>query len=342
MTNLPTVLLVNLGSPSTLNIRDIRKYLKEFLSDDAVIDLPKPIQQFIVRAFVIPFRPKRTKSSYQHIWTPEGSPLVINTERIARALHKKTGWNVRIAMRYQEPSIRKAIENINQDNCEEVIVVPLYPHNAMATIGSTRKEVERIVAEVNSKLQIRFVRSFFDHPAYIDSLANSIRPHLSDQTDMLLFSYHGLPERQIRKADPVGDHCMIAEKCCTRNSNSARQCYRANALKTAELTAHKLGLLKGTWKVSFQSRVSAIGPKWLTPYTKDELKHGPNNEIRNIVVVCPSFICDCLETLFEIDIEGRQMFSESGGQSFRFVPCLNDNSDFIDCMEKIVSESLVT
>jgi ferrochelatase len=311
--------------------------LKEFLSDDSVIDLPKPVQQLIVRAFVIPFRPKRTKKAYEQIWTPEGSPLVINSEKIARALQKKTGWDVRIAMRYQEPSIFKVIEKINKDNCEELIVVPLYPHNAMATVGSTRKEVERIVEEVNSKLKIRFVKPFFDHPAYIESLSNSIRPHLSDQMDMLLF-----PERQIRKADPVGTHCMSLTNCCSRHSSSVVQCYRANAFKTAELTAHKLKISKEKWRTSFQSRVSAIGPKWLTPYTSDELKHGPSNGIKNIVVACPSFICDCLETLFEIDIEGRQVFNESGGQSFRFVPCLNEDSDFIDCMENIISEMLMT
>ncbi len=333
----PTIMLINLGSPSSLDVSDIRKYLKQMLSDDEIIDLPKPLQQFIIRAFVLPFRPKKSRSAYEKIWTSEGSPLLINTQKISRELKKKTSWNVEVAMRYQEPSIRKTIQKISKDDCKELIVIPLYPHNAMATVGSTKKEVERIAMEVNEHLRINFLKPFFNHSDYIDCLVKSITPHITDKLDMLLFSYHGLPERQIRKSDPGGDYCLTEVDCCMGNCSITEKCYRANTQNTARLTAEKLGLEKDKWTVSYQSRVSAIGPKWLSPYTSDELKRYPDFGIKNVVVVCPSFVCDCLETLFEIDIEGRDIFTESGGTSFTFVPCLNDNSDFINFLQSEVS-----
>ena len=330
------ILLVNLGSPSSLDIADIRKYLSQFLSDDSVIDLPKPLQQTLLRTFILPFRPKYTKAAYEKIWTPEGSPLVVNTQKIANALHEKTGWNVDIAMRYQQPSIEKALEKISKEGCRKMVIVPLYPHNAAATIGSTKKEIQRIVTKLNPKFSISFVKPFFDNDAYIDALASSLEPHIYHDMDTLLFSYHGLPERHLLKADPTGSHCMTMKHCCTGNADVARTCYRANVLKTASLTAQKLKLSNDKWTVSFQSRVSLIGPKWLNPYTSYQLKHFPESGLRRLVVVCPSFICDCLETLFEIDIEGRRIFEQAGGKSFTFVPSLNDRPVFINCLEKLI------
>jgi len=290
---------------------------------------------------VLPFRPKYTRSAYKQIWTSEGSPLVRNTQKIGKALKNKTGWDVRVAMRYQEPSIRQVFEKINKDGGKDVIVVPLYPHNAMATVGSTRKEVEEVVESINPELRVEFIKPFFNHPAYIECLVKSIRPYLSDETDMLLFSYHGLPERQIRKSDPLGTHCMNQPNCCDSKSLGTQKCYRANTLHTSQSIADRLGLDENKWRTSFQSRVSSVGPKWLTPYTSEELKNFPKAGSENIAVVCPSFICDCLETLFEIDIEGRQIFKDSGGHSFKFIPCLNNDPDFIDCLELMVSDLIM-
>ena len=333
------VLLINLGSPSTPDIKDVRRYLKEFLSDDEVIDLPKPIQQFILHAFILPFRPKRSKAAYERIWTQEGSPLVNNTQKIADALCRKTGWTVDIAMRYQQPSMRTAIRNIVKDGVKEIVVVPLYPHNAMATIGTTRKELNRIVAQVDSNLKVYFAEPFFDHNAYIDALVASIRPHITSTTDILMFSYHGLPERHLLKADVTGCHCMKVTECCSSECSSMRACYRANVLKSSSLAAKSLGLPNGKWRVSFQSRVSAIGPKWLSPYTNRELDLHPRVGLNNVVIVCPSFVCDCLETLWEIDIEGREIFRRAGGGPFTYVPSLNASPDFINCLEEVVLDA---
>ena len=333
------VLLINLGSPSTPDIKDVRRYLKEFLSDDEVIDLPKPLQQFILHAFILPFRPKRSKIAYERIWTQEGSPLVNNTQKIADALCRKTGWTVDIAMRYQQPSIRKTISNIVKDGVKEVVVVPLYPHNAGATIGTTRKELNRIAAQIDSNLKISFANPFFDHDAYINALARSIRPHVTSTTDILMFSYHGLPKRHLLKADVTGRHCMKVAECCSTECSSMRTCYRANVLKSSFLVAKKLGLSNDKWRVSFQSRVSAIGPKWLSPYTNRELNVHPRVGLNNVVIVCPSFVCDCLETLWEIDIEGREIFRRAGGDSFTYVPSLNASPDFINCLEEVIVDT---
>ena len=333
------VLLINLGSPTSTSVQNIRKFLKEFLSDDAVIDLPKPLQQIILRAFILPFRPSRTKKAYEQIWAAEGSPLVANTRKIASALHTQTGWKVHVAMRYQQPSIRKAVQQLRTQNVTEVVVVSLYPHYATATIGTTRDAVERIIAEEYPSLKASFVRPFFNHPAYIGALASSIQPQINAAIDLLVFSYHGLPERHLRKTDPTGHHCLTTENCCNVDCDAANTCYRAHALKTSALVAKQLKLAEDKWAVTFQSRVSLVGPKWLRPHTLQEFKRYPSTGIHNVVVACPSFTADCLETLYEINILGREAYETAGGTFFRWVPALNDSPEFIDCLEAIVREA---
>ena len=295
------ILLINLGSPKSLDKKDVKDYLREFLSDDLVIDLPKILQQFILRCFILPFRPAQAKEAYELIWEEEGSPLIINTQKIANALANKTGWNVDIAMRYQEPSIKNIIEKYKENKVEDLTIISLYPHNAMSTTLSTELAVKEIVKKVYPDLKLSFVEPFYDNPLYIEALSESIKPYLKD-IDKLVFSYHGIPMRHIKKSDISGLHCMGENSCCEIDNVSSRNCYRSNTFTTSKLTAQYLKLKSSEWMMTFQSRVSIISPNWLKPYTDIELDNLPPKGVERVGVVCPSFVADCLETLEEIDM----------------------------------------
>ena len=329
------ILLINLGSPDSLNINDIRKYLKEFLSDDLVIDLPKPIQQLILRLFILPFRPKKTQEAYKLIWGKKGSPLIENTKNIANSLQKKTGWNVDFAMRYQNPSILNSIKKYKDNNITKVTIIPLYPHNAISTTLSTELEIKKIVKKVFPKLELSFIKPFFNHPLYIEALSKSIKPYLKN-IDKLIFSYHGIPERHIKKGDVSNSYCMKSSDCCKIDCEFSQNCYRSNVLTTSELCSKQLQLEKKHWMLSFQSRVTIIDPNWLKPYTDLELIKMPKNNIKKIAVVCPSFVADCLETLEEIKIRGDKTFKDAGGKEFTYIPCLNNNEQFISLLENLI------
>ncbi|MBF89871.1 MAG: ferrochelatase [Candidatus Marinimicrobia bacterium] len=332
------ILLINLGSPKSLSIKHIRKYLNEFLSDDHVIDLPKYIQQFILRSFILPFRPKQAKEAYEQIWTKAGSPLINNTKLIANSLMKKTGLKVKIAMRYQEPSIESQIKNIKNKGIKELVVIPLYPHHAMSTTVSTELEFNRIVETIYSDLDFKYVKPFYDNPKYIFALSETIKPFLNKNPDKIIFSYHGIPERHIKKSDLIGNHCLINSDCCQINCLTSENCYRSNVFTTSKLVAEYLNLDNDIWDVTFQSRVSIIDPRWLKPYTDKEFIKLGKSTSKNIAVICPSFIADCLETLEEINIRGRKSFLESGGISFNYIPCLNNNSFFIELLEELINK----
>jgi ferrochelatase len=329
------ILLINLGSPKSLDKKDVKDYLREFLSDDLVIDLPKILQQFILRCFILPFRPAQAKEAYELIWEEEGSPLIINTQKIANALAKKTGWNVDIAMRYQEPSIENVIKKYKENNVEELTVISLYPHNAMSTTLSTELAVKEVVRRIYPDLKLSFVEPFYDNPLYIEALSESIKPYLKD-IDKLVFSYHGIPMRHIKKSDISGSHCIGENSCCNIDNVSSRNCYRSNTFTTSKLTAQYLKLKSSEWMMTFQSRVSIISPNWLKPYTDIELDNLPPKGVEKVGVVCPSFVADCLETLEEIDMRARETFEEAGGQTFKYIPCLNDDKKFISVLEHLI------
>ena len=329
------ILLINLGSPKSLDKKDVKDYLREFLSDDLVIDLPKILQQFILRCFILPFRPAQAKEAYELIWEEEGSPLIINTQKIANALAKKTGWNVDIAMRYQEPSIENVIEKYKENNVEELTVISLYPHNAMSTTLSTELAVKEVVRRIYPDLKLSFVEPFYDNPLYIEALSESIKPYLKD-IDKLVFSYHGIPMRHIKKSDISGSHCIGENSCCNIDNVSSRNCYRSNTFTTSKLTAQYLKLKSSEWMMTFQSRVSIISPNWLKPYTDIELDNLPPKGVERVGVVCPSFVADCLETLEEIDMRARETFEEAGGHTFKYIPCLNDDKKFISVLEHLI------
>lgn len=331
------VLLVNLGSPKNLDKKSVKQYLKVFLSDDYVVDLPKLLQQLILRAFILPFRPNKTLHAYKQVWTKEGSPLIVSTKKIAMKLAEKTNWNVEIAMRYEEPSIKEALEKLKNQGCKKLFVITLYPHNAMATTITTEVEVRRIADNLFKELELVFIKPFYGNKQYINALKKSIEPFIEkDHFDKLIFSYHGIPERQAKKTDVTGKHCFSSENCCEIECPGSADCYKAHTVQTTNKVVKELGLDNENWEISYQSR---IGPGWLKPFTDKRLSAMPNNGIKSIAIVCPSFISDCLETLEEIDIRGRDTFINAGGENMTYIPCLNESENTIDLLESLVIEN---
>ena len=331
------VLLINLGSPKELSKKSVRQYLRVFLSDDNVVDLPKFFQQFILRLFILPFRPKNTLEAYEKIWTKEGSPLIISTESIANKLTEKTGWNVEYAMRYEEPSIEKALHKFKKNEINKIYVISLYPHNAMATTVTTELETRNVAMNVSNDFELIFTKPFFDNEEYINAMVNSIRPYVENKSyDKIIFSYHGIPKRQAKKTDETGEHCFSTSNCCEVKNDGSKDCYRSHTRIASDLTAKKLGLKDDQWEIAYQSR---IGPGWLTPFTDKRLAKLPEEGKDNIAILCPSFISDCLETLEEIDIRGRETFLKAGGKNMTYIPCLNDSEDTINLLENLVRAS---
>ena len=335
--NTTGILLINLGSPKKLTKKSVREYLKVFLSDDYVLDLPKILQQIILRVFILPFRPKKTLEAYELIWTPEGSPLITSTESIANKLSLKTGWDVDYAMRYEDPSIENALLNFKSKGIYKIIVISLYPHNAMATTITTEIETRIVANKLSEDFELVFTKPFFDNEIYINAIANTIKPCLEKASfDKIVFSYHGIPKRQAKKTDETGVHCFSDSNCCEIAGDGSKDCYRSHTRIASDLTAKKLGLSDDQWEVAYQSR---LGPGWLTPFTDKRLAELPEEGKKNIAVLCPSFISDCLETLEEIDIRGRKTFFDAGGKNMTYIPCLNDSEDTINLLENLVKSA---
>tara|TARA_Y100001970_G_scaffold158998_1_gene194403 strand:- start:23646 stop:24641 length:996 start_codon:yes stop_codon:yes gene_type:complete len=319
------ILIINLGSPDDLSTSSIKKYLKEFLSDGLVIDYPKFIRKMVVNLFIIPLRIKTTSKAYSRIWSKNGSPLINGTYKLSSYVKNKLNWPVEIAMRYQNPSIKSALEKLIEKGCNEITVLPLYPHYAISSTKTSIKEVKRVVDKNKMSVKLNFIKSFYKDEGYIEALVSVIENHRSPNSDLLLFSYHGIPKRHLRKASKKIKH--LESKCLNSECLIEEYCYRHQVYETSRLCAEKMRIPNKNWKVSFQSR---IGPGWLEPFTDKELSSLPQKGVRHIDVVCPSFIIDNLETLEEIDIQGRNIFLNSGGVTFNYIPCMNFNSLFID------------
>ena len=271
--NTTGILLINLGSPKKLTKKSVREYLKVFLSDDYVLDLPKILQQIILRVFILPFRPKKTLEAYELIWTPEGSPLIISTESIAKKLSSKTGWDVDYAMRYEDPSIENALLNFKNKGIYKIIVISLYPHNALATTITTEMETRIVANKLSEDFELVFTKPFFDNEIYINAISKTIKPHIEKASfDKIVFSYHGIPKRQAKKTDETGVHCFSDSNCCEIAGDGSKDCYRSHTRIASDLTAKKLGLSDDQWEVAYQSR---LGPGWLTPFTDKRLAELP-------------------------------------------------------------------
>tara|TARA_E500000331_G_scaffold190342_1_gene183153 strand:+ start:1819 stop:2817 length:999 start_codon:yes stop_codon:yes gene_type:complete len=321
------ILLINLGSPKDLELSSIKNYLKEFLSDDLVIDYPKFLQQILVNWIIIPSRYKNTREAYSEIWTDQGSPLINSTLNLGKEISSKAEVPVEVSMRYQYPSIKEGLLNLTKKGCSDIFVVPLYPHYAMSTTLTTENEVKRIKNELNLDVDLKFIGTFYNQDEYIKSLSVVIDKNRQEGSDFLLFSYHGIPNRHLLKTDPTKSHCLKVKNCCDVRSNATPFCYKAQVLETSKLCVKELKLKDNEWGVSFQSR---IGPGWIEPFTDKELVNLVDQGIKKLDVVCPAFVIDNLETLEEMNISGRETFLEAGGESFNYIPCLNVEESWID------------
>jgi ferrochelatase len=314
---------MNLGSPDSTKVSDVKKYLDEFLMDERVIDKPWLFRALLVKGIIVPFRAPKSAEAYRSIWTEEGSPLLVISRQLRDALQKEIEEPVTIAMRYGNPSPRAAFDELvkNNPDLEEVIAIPLYPHYAMSSYETAVEYAKEQHAKGGYGFRLHFIQPYYNHDAYIAALADSIAPHLEEDWDHILFSYHGVPERHILKGDVTGRHCLKVENCCAVPSAAHEFCYRHQCFATTQLVVEKLNLPFGKWSQSFQSRLGR--DPWLQPYTAARLEALPKEGIKKLVVVCPAFVSDCLETLEEIAVEGKEIFLHAGGSHFEMIPCLN-------------------
>ncbi|MGC6479174.1 MAG: ferrochelatase [Flavobacteriaceae bacterium] len=331
------VLLVNLGSPDSTDPKDVKSYLNEFLMDERVIDLPKPLRTLLVQGIILNTRPKKSAKAYAKIWWEEGSPLIVLSERLQAGIQQKVELPVSLAMRYGNPSIHSGLEELYQKGVREVLLVPLYPQFAMATTETIIVLAEQLRDKHFPDLDFTILPPFYKHPDYIRVLANSIQNYLKDKEwEHLLFSYHGVPERHIRKSDITKSHCKMDGKCCFTPSEAHAYCYRHQCEITTLEVAKYLELKEGSFSTSFQSRLG-LDP-WLKPYTDKTVEKFAKTGTKQMAIVTPAFVSDCLETLEEIGMEAAEDFEEKGGEHLHVVPCLNDQPDWINTLSRWIDE----
>jgi ferrochelatase len=328
------LLLVNLGSPASTEVADVRRYLNQFLMDPYVIDLPWPVRRLLVSLILIK-RPEQSAHAYASIWWDEGSPLVVLSKRLQQAMTKEwTAGPVELAMRYGEPSIETVLTRLATQGIKKITLAPLYPQFADSTVTTVIEEARRVVRDKKLRFDFSVVPPFFDQPEYLEALVENVRPHLAQQYDHVLLSFHGLPERHITKLDPTGSHCFKNGNCCENASPQALAvCYRAQCMRSSAEFARLMGIPDGKWSVSFQSRLGRA--KWIEPYTEVRLAELAGQGVKKLLVMCPAFVADCIETLEEIGDRGAQQFKEAGGQELVLIPCLNDDPNWAKALHKL-------
>lgn len=325
------VLLVNLGSPDAPAEAPVRRYLNQFLMDPYVIQLPWLLRRLIVSLFVLPRRPKASAEAYASVWTPDGSPLICLSRQLQAAVQARVDVPVALAMRYGNPSIESELLALAARGIDEVLYIPLYPHHADSTVTTSVAEAERVLAAHQLPLQLRVLPPFYQQPDYIQALVSSSALRLQQPDyDHILFSYHGLPESHLRTADPTGSHCLRQPDCCTTPSPAHATCYRHQVLRTTELFVQAMGIAPDKYTLTFQSRLGRA--KWLEPSTADTLEQLARRGVKRLVVLCPAFVTDCLETLEEIALQGEEHFRACGGEALELIPCLNDHPAWVDTL----------
>lgn len=324
------VLLVNLGTPASPRRADVRRYLREFLSDPRVIDTSAIVRAALLYGVVLPFRPRVAADAYAKIWMREGSPLLVYGERLRDALARQLGaeYQVDFAMRYGDPSIQDALASFAEKDIDHILVLPLFPQFASSSTGSALEAIYRAAGRFLVPPKLEVLPAFYDDPLFIRELAARARSLSGERPDHLLVSFHGLPERQILKADPSGRHCLHRADCCERPDAPVFACYRAQCRVTARGLATELGLGDGDWSLSFQSRLGRT--PWLRPYTDEILVDLHERGVRRLAVSCPAFVADCLETLEEIGIRAREQWLAMGGEELQLIPSLNDSAGFVN------------
>lgn len=330
------VLLINLGSPDSPKTPDVRRYLREFLMDGRVLDAPYPIRFAVVHGCILPFRPKQSAEAYHKVWLPEGSPLIVTSKRVRKQLQERVSVPVELAMRYQNPSIESALQSLINQGVEDILLVSLFPHYAMSSYETAVVRVKELVLDMDPKISLQVTPPYYADPDYIAALTASASEFLKQDYDHLLFSFHGLPERHLRKSDTTGCHCLKAKNCCEVASPAHATCYRAQCFQTAKAFVARAGVPRWKWSVAFQSRLGR--DPWLQPYTDQELVRLAGNGVKKLLVICPAFVTDCLETLEEMGMRGKESFYGAGGRAFELIPCLNEHPLWLAFLEKLVGE----
>jgi len=322
------VLMVNLGSPESTDPKDVKKYLGEFLMDERVIDVPYWARTLLVKGIILNTRPKQSAAAYSKVWMDEGSPLIVISERLQKKVSEKVDVPVELAMRYGRPNMLSGLKKLNDQGVDEVLILPLYPQFAMATTETIIVLAEELRKKHFPHMRFSDIPAFYNKPEYIEVLSNSIGEKLKDlDYEHLLFSYHGVPKRHIRKSDVTKSHCKIDGQCCQTPSAAHQFCYRHQCYDTTRQVGEFLNLKEGTYSTSFQSRLG-FDP-WLQPYTDRTIERMGKEGIKKMAIVTPAFVSDCLETLEEIAMEGQEIFHEMGGKDFTVIPCLNDRDDWV-------------
>lgn len=331
------VLLVNLGTPDSPSTADVRKYLNEFLMDERVIDVNPVLRTLLVKGLIVPFRSPKSAKLYQKIWSDEtGSPLLHYSKLQHQALQQRLGdeYQVELAMRYQSPSIESALQRLKDALVSEIKVIPLFPQYASASTGSVYEKVMRLVKDWQTTPNISFINSFHDNDLMIQTFANNAQKYQPETYDHILFSFHGLPQRQLIKCDHTNSYCLKVDGCCNTLNDTNKFCYSAQSYNTARLIAEKLNIPKEKYTVCFQSRLG--NDPWVQPYTSEIIAKMANEGKKRLLVFCPAFVADCLETIYEVTEEYGAEFRELGGEHVQLVESLNDAPMFIDALEALV------
>eukprot|EP00448_Togula_jolla_P040367 CAMPEP_0170633508 /NCGR_PEP_ID=MMETSP0224-20130122/36039_1 /TAXON_ID=285029 /ORGANISM="Togula jolla, Strain CCCM 725" /LENGTH=474 /DNA_ID=CAMNT_0010962573 /DNA_START=41 /DNA_END=1465 /DNA_ORIENTATION=- len=341
------VLLLNIGTPASTSVEDVRSYLKLFLADDRVIEIKPPLLKSLLLEVLLATRPAASAKNYQKIWDPErGSPLLFHTQDLTAGLQEELGPNylVRIGMAYSEPFVSDALRSIADSGVDEVVLVPMFPHFASSTTGSILANAYRTCADLFCTPFIRVIPPFYSNESYLSAMTAVITEsvgHRGDDVDHVLFSFHGVPEAQCTQTDDSGEFCLKQPGCCARMNVVNRNCYRAQCFETARLLVQRLELPDDKWSVAFQSRLTLRGTiQWIRPYTDEAIVDLARHGKHRVGIVAPSFTADCVETLEELGITGREEFEEAGGKDLVLVPCLNSSDDWVRSLSQIIREQL--
>ena len=325
---------MNLGTPEAPTTQALKPYLRQFLMDPYVIDIPYWKRWLLINLIIVPFRSPKSAQAYQRVWTDEGSPLLVISQKLKNKLQQNMGedYVVELGMRYGKPSTQLALEKLTQSHVDSIVAIPLYPHYAESSSRTALEELKAAQAKLNCQLPIRYIDEFYAHPDYLTAKRNLIKNELADfNADYLLFSYHGIPERHILKVNQSCEACLADLTCGQRNVN--KRCYRGQCFRSTELLVKDLNIPHTT---SFQSRLGR--DPWIKPYTDHVLEDLAKQGVKRLAVACPAFTADCLETLEEIAMEGKAEFIKAGGEDLKLIPALNDNDLWVESLAKIIKE----
>ncbi len=327
------VLLINLGTPDSPSVGDVRSYLSQFLNDPRVIDIPWLARKLLVNAIIVPFRAPKSAKVYKELWTDEGSPLIIYSEQAAKLLEESLddSYSVHLAMRYKNPSIPDVLEEMRKANYDRIILLPMFPQNASASTGSALEEAMRVISSWWVIPELRVISQYYDHPDYLDAIVDRASKYNLDEYDHILFSYHGLPERQV---DKVYEEGLCSDRDCEHEiTYENKYCYKATCYATSRMLAAKMNIPEDRYTVCFQSR---LDKKWIRPFSDDVIKDKAKEGAKKLLVFSPAFTADCLETIIEIGDEYQELFEEHGGEKVQLVESLNDHPLWIRCLKDLV------